>query len=60
MVKGMNVHPKNNPFKSKGRRQHNFARNVEENVAVAKKAGRTMGTRTKQINKTGQHKRLNR
>ena len=47
-VKGMVV--KNNPFDNlqvQTRRAHKFALNVERNEAVAKKAGRSMASKTK-------------
>ena len=48
-IKGMSV--KNNPFivEPATKRPHSFAQNVCDNVAVAKKAGRTMSSKTKHL-----------
>lgn len=39
------------------KRVHEFATNVMNNEAVAKKSGRTMSTKTRHRRKTGQYKR---
>ena len=48
-VKGMRV--KNNPFDKSltKKRSHNFSRNVLQNEAMSKKAGRSMASKTKHL-----------
>ena len=56
----MNVHPKNNPFMNNDaqtKRLHHFSKNVEKNEAMAKKAGRTMASKTKHHAKSGDYVR---
>ena len=51
---------KKNPFElkaGKGKRTHTFAQNVRNNETVAKKAGRTMGTRTRCYEKNTPNKK---
>ena len=52
-VKRMRV--KNNPFDKEvsTKRKHEFSSNVRENVAVSKKAGRTMTSKTKHLTTKG-------
>ena len=60
MIKGMNVHTKNNPFinmEAQTKRDHHFAKNVENNEAVAKKSGRTMASKTRHHTKSGKYSR---
>ena len=56
----MSVHAKNNPFANvevQKKREHYFAKNVENEEPVAKKSGRTMASKTKHHESTGKYAR---